>query len=73
MEKLLANGYKQGFDNIDFKYAFKRLKEEIKELEEEMICLNQGLNNYETIRHEAADVANFAHMIIMGCDKEIKK
>ena len=73
IEKLKKNEHKKGFDNIGFTYGFIRLTEELKELEEELICLKHGLNNYETLRSEAADIANFAHMIILACDKELDK
>ena len=32
-----------------------------------------GPPNYYTIRNRAADIANFAHMIILKCDKQLKE
>lgn len=83
LEKLKDNEHKEGFNNIDLYYANERLSEEVEELEKELynIAILEGTTqyfckkklNYKKIRHEAADVANFAHMIILACDKEIKK
>ncbi len=69
MEKLQENTYKRGSDDINTFYALRRLSEEVKELEDEFWLKEK---DYKKIRREAADVANFAHMLIVACDKEIK-
>jgi NTP pyrophosphatase (non-canonical NTP hydrolase) len=70
-EKLEANSHKRGFDKLSIEYAFGRLQDEFLELFEEMYEKKQ--RNLSNIRKEAADVANFAHMIILACDKGIGK
>ncbi len=82
-EKLEENDYKEGFDNIDIYYAFGGLSKERDELLLAIAILELGLDvpgeintqetGYKTIRREAADVDNFAHMIILKCDKELEK
>ena len=82
LEKLEQPGHKEGFENIDIKYAYKRIRQETKELWKEIylkpfvmmigFILPKHYINYRSTRHEAADIANFAHMIILACDKEIK-
>ena len=68
IEKLKENKHKKGFDDIDIMYAFGRLAEEFLELEREIVFTE----NIDEIRKEAADVANFAHMIILRCDQILK-
>lgn len=82
-EKLEENDYKCGFDDIDISVAFNYLSKERDELSLAIaihaLCLsvpgeiNTQKTGYEDIRGEAADVANFAHMIILKCDKELEK
>ena len=67
IEKLKANEHKKGFDNIPLHYAVERLKDEMRELEIEFT--GSVSLDYDDIRSEAADVANFAHMIIHRCDQ----
>lgn len=67
MEKLQQNGHKRGFDDIDIPYAKERILEEWSELAK---AINEG-QPLEEVRSEAADVANFAHMIIYVCDRKI--
>ena len=69
-EKLLANNHKDGFDSISIGYAIGRLEEEFDELEK---AYSTKGHTIEEVRHEAADVANFAHMIILKCDKLMGK
>ncbi len=70
LEKLLQNEHKRDFENIDLYYALGRLHNEWEELADELL-LNDL--DYKAIRHEAADIANFAHMVVLKCDKEICK
>jgi hypothetical protein len=75
VEKLKRNAYKSGYEDIAFDYAWKRLKEEMHELNIALCLISltdlEYENTLKNIRHEAADVANFAHMLIYKCDKLI--
>jgi hypothetical protein len=83
IEKLRDNEHKPGFDNIDIEYATRRVGEEHEELLNEIYKITEsgGVINYwhkdnkdfSKIRKEAADIANFAHMLIFKCDQELKK
>jgi hypothetical protein len=69
LEKLKIHKDKPGnFEDIDLKWANKRIGDELWELSNEV---HAEKTDYCKIRHEAADIANFAHMIILRCDKEI--
>ena len=70
LEKLQQNGHKKGFGNIDLNYAMKRIDNESHELFCEIAMMDK---DYKAIRHEAADIANFAHMIILKCDQILKE
>ena len=82
IEKLKENEHKKGFDDIDIMYAFGRADEELQELCEELYDVHTmyGVRSlypkedidYCNARHEAADIANFAHMIILKCDELLK-
>ncbi len=82
-EKLEQNAHKEGLNNIDLKYAYKRIKQETRELWKEIywkpfLIMLSGLFvrnyiDYRSTRLEFADIANFAHMGISTCDKELKK
>lgn len=70
-EKLQQNGHKEGFSTFkshDINFLYHRLVSETVELKNEVDVLKY---DYNKIRNEAADVANFAHMIILACDKEL--
>jgi len=75
IEKLKQNTHKGGFDNIALDYAWKRIEEEMKELSTALCLIPLTGSGYlkalKNIRHESADVANFAHMIIYKCDQLI--
>lgn len=75
LEKLKKNDHKSDFLEIELTHLFTMLFQEYCELEEEFINRNmeewRENIDYNKIRHEAADIANFAHMIILKCDKEI--
>ena len=80
-EKLEENGHKTGFDNLELKYIYKRLKQEMRELWKEIYwkpfikmiscMLLKHYIDYRSTRFEFGDIANFAHMGILVCDKEI--
>ncbi len=61
LEKLHENSHKRGFDSIDLAYALSRIQEEVAEL-----C---AADTDQELRREAADIANFAHMIIYAIDR----
>jgi len=67
LEKLLENEHKKGFENTDIFYATGRIQDELGELKE---ALYKG--DMAEVRREAADIANFASMIILRCDKEFE-
>lgn len=74
LEKLKENEHKSGFNDINIDYAFKRLTEEVEELRKELFDkTGNGTYHIFNTRSEAADIANFAHMIILACDKENDK
>lgn len=68
LEKLKENEHKCGWDNIEPEYALGRIFDEYLELKD---AIPKG--DMEEIRREAADVANFAAMIIYQCDKELEE
>jgi len=65
LEKLNENSHKPGFDTISLGETFNGLQEEVIELKNEIL----SSYNPDTIRREAADVANYAAMIILFCDR----
>lgn len=76
IEKLEMNGHKKGFDEGIYE-LFTDLMNETYELELELYAdypesFKVESVDYAKARHEAADIANFAHMIILACDKELK-
>lgn len=83
LEKLKQNEHKAGLENLELKYMYKRLRQETRELWKELYWFPflrtigcRLLSNYlyhKWVRNEAADIANFAHMIIYKCDQELKK
>lgn len=64
LEKLKENSYKKNWDDMNGWYAIGRMNEEIRELAEAY-----ARRDYREARREAADVANFAHMVVVLCDK----
>ena len=71
LEKLKEKeNIKGGWDDIDLEYAAGRIEGELEELYMALDCEDEYF--LEEIRREAADIANFAHMIILRCDKFIK-
>lgn len=77
---------KDGWENIDLCYGVNKLKQKAIETKEHLERLSQRifegdkykriekketLQRIEDIRKKAAHSANFAHMIIMACDKEL--
>jgi hypothetical protein len=62
-KKLEQNNHKRSFDDVTAEYCIKRIHEELVELEE--------AHTAEEQRSEAADIANFCHMLIMHCNKKL--
>jgi hypothetical protein len=60
-----ANDDKSGWDNIDILYANRR----IGEIAENMSWTHD--TDYEELINKAANIANFAHMIILKCKNEM--
>ena len=69
LEKLKENEHKPGFNELSFKRALLGICRETAELSEEI----KSQESLHYIRREAADVANFAAMIIYKCDKLISE
>ncbi len=68
IEKLRENDHKDPFNTVALWDAYCLLRDEIEELDFEIDDSNK---DYSKIRREAADVANFAHIIILKCDQEL--
>ncbi len=65
-EKLKENDHKCGFDVESINILFKKLQAKVYELQDEL-QVQPKLYDLKAIRHEAADVANYAFMIILKC------
>ena len=65
LEKLNLHDNKGKFPR-DLKLLFHLLQVELAELRTE-----KYLEDYEAMRLEAADVANYAHMIIIECERRV--
>ena len=82
LEKLRENEHKRGFDDIDIEYANTRLSDEMEELTKELYEVSDGggctlffrkeNRDFSKIRHEAADIMNFAAMIVLKCDQNMR-
>ena len=73
LKKLKQNEDKPGFDNINFKWAYKRIKDETIELHTELFGVPGSAEpDYDAVADEAADIMNFAAMIIMECERKLK-
>ena len=60
--KLKETDHKGGWDNVSIEWLFLRLQDEVDELREQLVY-TPGTVDYNQIRKEAVDVANFAMMI----------
>jgi hypothetical protein len=70
IEKLNENEHKDGFDKLPLYLCLDGMLEEKDEVCEEY---NKKVIDHKALRREFADVANYAHMGIMACDREIEK
>jgi len=68
LEKLTENSYKPGFEGNDLAGTYMMLEAEVGELWETI-----ETKELTDIRREAADVANYAHIIIFNCDRLLKE
>lgn len=59
-EMLDKNSFKTGWKSLSFKWLLYRLRQETKELKQE---LNKKPMNFDKVIKESADVANFAMML----------
>ena len=63
LKKLDANSHKRGWDSLDLDYAATRLRQELQELENELLFYDFGAGDprhADEIIQECADIANFA-------------
>lgn len=73
LEKLEMNEHKPGLDEISMTEAVNGIREEYLELlaaYPDDIKYNK--KDLQHIRHEAADLANYCHMLILSIDREIE-
>ena len=67
VDKLYKNNHKGGFEHLGIDTLFHCLEDEVKELSDELCSIPLDGDAIDRIRLEAADVANFAGMIIYRC------
>ena len=68
LNKLLQNDSdKEGWDNINTDFAIERIEDELEELK----AAHMKTDIMRMIE-EAADIANFAHMLIWKCNRIVK-
>ena len=73
LEKLKARETKYNSLVGDVQEAYRLLVDEVEELGFEVFKHFWVGDRLKEIRHEAADVRNFADMIILACDEGLKK
>jgi len=82
LEKLRENAHKPGFADLDWKTVISGLNEEFYELLVAFDYLTKLKQETEPeeyrqrvheARREAADVANYAHMFILRCDRVLEE
>ena len=79
LEEMIKNNHKTGWDDIDITYAHSKIIDNRIELPK--LLYNRHFGNpvsdseidCESVRKIAANIANFAHMIILKCDNIIKE
>ena len=69
LEQMVKNEHKEGYDKIDINYAIDKIVDKADEL---WVRMRVKENNYVEIKTSAAHIANYAQMIILKCNKEIK-
>jgi hypothetical protein len=70
IEKLKKNEHKPPIESHTFIELFELLREEMSELTDELLS---EFIDYSLTRHEAADLANICHAIILKCEAELNK
>jgi uncharacterized small protein (DUF1192 family) len=68
--KLLANAHKDDFNTLKVDELFALLEDEIEELAAEVYKWKNGKADLIELVLEAADVANFSHMIILKAEED---
>ena len=69
-KKLEENQHKKPFNLMEFEEIVKLLKEEMEEVQEEII--RTGID-IDALKYECADLANACHMMILHCERELDK
>lgn len=76
LEKLKQNEHKSGFDDMPIQDSIKGIEAEAFELYEIFYSGKKpselSKKELQKMRHEAADIANYCHMLILKIDKEIE-
>ena len=80
LEQMVKNEhYKSGWDDFGLGAGFKGIRKNAIKIEDQLYTLftRQGRKkdsiDFESVRKRAANIANFAHMMILDCDKELSK
>ena len=69
LEKLKRDSHKPPFETMDVEEAFGLMRQETHEVFTELYSSREI--DYTALRSEFADVANFAHIGILACDREM--
>ena len=67
LEKMLEHDYKKGWDNLDPWFSYGAIDHNLFELKNAL-----HRKDFIKTRDKAANIANFAHMIILICDNLLK-
>ena len=79
LEQMNKHKHYTGWDNFGLGAGFNGIRKNAIKIEEQLYTLftRQGRKkdsiDYEKVRERAANIANFAHMMILDCDKELNK
>ena len=81
LKQMVKYNHKTGYENIDIKFAYKMIKKNMRALWKEIylkpfLFMISGMlvRNYTWHREiikKAADIANYSHMLICKCNKEL--
>lgn len=79
LEQMIKHEHYTGWDNLGLEAGFKGIRENAICIEDQLYTLftrqerNRDSIDYEAVRKRAANIANFAYMMILDCDREILK
>lgn len=79
LEQMIKHKHYTGWDNFGIGAGFEGIRKNAIKIESQLYTLftRQGKKkvsvDYESVRKRAANIANFAHMMILDCDKELVK